>query len=135
MELRDKRNRKDWRHLLEDKKDCEYDSGTESMGQEADPLFDKLPMDLLPQEYLDNPEDPDCILDDTLAYKQVIENPHIRGKLIKWPKQSEAALRALPGEQDQLIDAKSRNSSSSHYALQEDWPVDKEEKRHSCDHS
>ena len=88
MEFHDHKNRKSWRHLLDDEEDSECDSGTESMGQEADPLFDKLPMDLLPQKYLDNPEDPDCILDDTLAYEQGIENPHIRGKLIKWPKQS-----------------------------------------------
>ena len=60
--------------------DSEYDSCTESMGQGPDPLFDQLPMDLLPEKYLNNPEDPDCILDDTLAYEHGIENPHIRGK-------------------------------------------------------
>ena len=69
MELREKKDRKRWRHLLDDDEDSEYDSGTESMGQEADPLFDK---DLLPQKYLDDPEDPDCIVDDTLAHKQGI---------------------------------------------------------------
>ena len=60
-------------------------------------------MDLLPQEYLDHPEDPDCIMDDTLAYEHGIENLHIRGKLVKWPKQSEVVLRAFLDEQDQLI--------------------------------
>ena len=131
MELRDKKNKKGWRHLLDDEEDSECDSGTEYTGQEADPLFDKLPMDLLPQKYLDNPEDRDCALDDNLAYEQGIENSHMRRKLIKWPKQSEAALRAFLDEQDQRIDAKSRNSGSSHYALQEGWPVKKEEKHHS----
>ena len=57
MELRDKGNRKGWRHLLNSDDDSEYDSGTESMGQGPDPLFDQLPMDLLPEKYLDNPED------------------------------------------------------------------------------
>ena len=44
-------------------------------------------------------------------------------------------IEGISDEQDQLIDTKSCNSGSSHYALQGDWPVDKEEKHHSCDHS
>ena len=70
-------------------------------------------------------------MDDTLAYEQGIQNPHIRGKLIKWPKQSEAALKAFLDQRDQLVEMKSHDSSSSHYALQEDWPEGKGEKQYS----
>ena len=44
------------------------------MDRDVDPLFSQPPMDLLPKEYLDNPEDPDCILDDAQAYQDGIDN-------------------------------------------------------------
>ena len=58
MELRKKENRNYWKHLLDSQDDSESNSETEPMGQGLDPLLSQLPMDLLPQEYLDHPEDP-----------------------------------------------------------------------------
>ena len=76
MELRDKGNQKGWRHLLNTNDDNEYDSGMEINGPGTRSVIDQLPKDLLPQKYLDSPEDPVCILDDTLTYQHGIENPY-----------------------------------------------------------
>ena len=64
MELRNMENRKGWKHLLDSNDDSEYNFGTKSMWQGLDSLLGQLPMDLLPQEYLDHPQDPQCILDE-----------------------------------------------------------------------
>ena len=107
MQVRDRTNRKTWGHLLDDTTD-DWEEEVEHANAKG-PLFDTPPMDILPKEYLKNPEDPNCLLDDELAYERGVCD-HVEGRqLVDWSKQRADAVRDWSAEDDPQVtkDAKS----------------------------